>query len=311
MSDPHRCVVRLGLVITAVAFLGHGAARAAGPKYYLYDSAGVRVAVLDGMVSAPGVVFAFAGPSCPSGSLVANGAAVSRTAYPELFEATGRGQLHGAGDGSTTFNLPDLRGQFVRGTMGFTTKTFAAADVNAATDTIVLQGQGEAGKHNLNRSGFPIRFATVGSATLPGGLAAGTTYWAIYVSPRAFKVATSEPNAINGVAVDITSAGSGVVMAWADPEPGARTRGAPGASYGDAVGSVETDAFQGHFHKLFNGNYGQCCLALTAGDGNQFPAPSNMLLVRDPIADLSNNGAPRTASETRPRNIGLLYCIQY
>ncbi len=61
----------------------------------------------------PGEVTAFALAAAPSGWLKANGAAVSRTAYAQLFAAIGT--RWGAGDGSTTFNLPDLRGEFVRG----------------------------------------------------------------------------------------------------------------------------------------------------------------------------------------------------
>jgi Microcystin-dependent protein len=49
----------------------------------------------------------------PPGWLKANGAAVSRTAYAALFAAIGT--TYGAGDGATTFALPDLRGEFVRG----------------------------------------------------------------------------------------------------------------------------------------------------------------------------------------------------
>lgn len=49
----------------------------------------------------------------PPGWLKCNGATVSRTQYPDLFAAIGT--RFGAGDGSTTFNLPDLRGEFVRG----------------------------------------------------------------------------------------------------------------------------------------------------------------------------------------------------
>ena len=51
--------------------------------------------------------------SAPSGWLKANGAAVSRTTYAALFTAIGT--TYGVGDGSTTFNLPDLRGEFPRG----------------------------------------------------------------------------------------------------------------------------------------------------------------------------------------------------
>jgi microcystin-dependent protein len=60
-----------------------------------------------------GAVFAFAMNTAPTGWLGCNGAAVSRTTYATLFAAIGLS--FGAGDGSTTFNLPDLRGEFIRG----------------------------------------------------------------------------------------------------------------------------------------------------------------------------------------------------
>lgn len=60
-----------------------------------------------------GEVAYFARTTPPSGWLKANGAAVSRTTYAELFAAIGT--TFGAGDGRTTFNLPDLRGEFIRG----------------------------------------------------------------------------------------------------------------------------------------------------------------------------------------------------
>jgi len=60
-----------------------------------------------------GAVAYFATPLPPSGWIKANGAAISRTAYGNLFSVIGT--TFGAGDGSTTFNLPDLRGEFIRG----------------------------------------------------------------------------------------------------------------------------------------------------------------------------------------------------
>lgn len=51
--------------------------------------------------------------SAPTGYLICNGEAVSRTTYAALFAVIGT--TYGAGNGSTTFNLPDLRGLFVRG----------------------------------------------------------------------------------------------------------------------------------------------------------------------------------------------------
>ena len=60
-----------------------------------------------------GAVLYFAGKTAPSGWLKANGAAVSRNTYAALFAAIGT--TYGTGDGRSTFNLPDLRGEFVRG----------------------------------------------------------------------------------------------------------------------------------------------------------------------------------------------------
>jgi phage-related tail fiber protein len=65
----------------------------------------------------PGLVAFFAGAGggliAPNGWMRCNGAAVSRTAYSALFAVIGT--LYGNGDGLTTFNLPDMRGEFVRG----------------------------------------------------------------------------------------------------------------------------------------------------------------------------------------------------
>lgn len=68
---------------------------------------------VDGARVPPGVVAYFAGATPPAGYLKANGAAVSRTTYGALFAAIDL--RYGLGDGATTFNLPDLRGYFLRG----------------------------------------------------------------------------------------------------------------------------------------------------------------------------------------------------
>jgi phage-related tail fiber protein len=60
-----------------------------------------------------GSVITVAMNTAPTGYLKANGAVVSRSTYAALFAAIGT--TFGAGDGSTTFGLPDLRGEFIRG----------------------------------------------------------------------------------------------------------------------------------------------------------------------------------------------------
>ena len=83
-----------------------GIARNSGELFVDVDSVG-------GATTVAGTVSFFAMSSAPAGWLKANGAAVSRTTYSALFAAIG--VLYGTGDGSTTFNLPDLRGEFIRG----------------------------------------------------------------------------------------------------------------------------------------------------------------------------------------------------
>lgn len=147
-----------------------------------------------------GAVMPFAMNSAPAGWLAAAGAAVSRTTYATLFAAIGT--TYGSGDGSTTFNLPDLRGIFVRG---------------SESQTI-----------------------------------SGTTYSATF--------AVKQQDAMQG-----HRHGTSVAMNLPD---------APGIS------------------------------SLVAGSG------FGSALITNPTTD-GTNGTPRTASETRPANIALLYCIKF
>lgn len=61
----------------------------------------------------PGAVIPFAGNVAPEGWLACDGRAISRSTYASLFNYIGT--IYGNGNGSTTFNIPDLRDEFVRG----------------------------------------------------------------------------------------------------------------------------------------------------------------------------------------------------
>ncbi|MGB0562154.1 MAG: phage tail protein [Spirulinaceae cyanobacterium] len=65
------------------------------------------------MILPTGTLISFAGTEPPSGYLAADGSAVSRSTYANLYSVIGT--TYGEGDGSTTFNLPDFRGRFIRG----------------------------------------------------------------------------------------------------------------------------------------------------------------------------------------------------
>jgi phage-related tail fiber protein len=70
----------------------------------------------------------------PTGYLECNGAAISRTTYAALFTAIS--DDYGAGNGTTTFNLPDYRGEFLRGwAHGDTTDPDRAARTNRGDGT--------------------------------------------------------------------------------------------------------------------------------------------------------------------------------
>ena len=77
-------------------------------------SANVEAALasLDSGIAA-GTIITYAGNSAPADWFECDGSAVSRTTYADLYAVVG--DTYGAGDGSTTFNLPDLRGEFLRG----------------------------------------------------------------------------------------------------------------------------------------------------------------------------------------------------
>jgi phage-related tail fiber protein len=160
-------------------------------------------------VSTPsGTVIYVAQNTAPTGYIKANGAAVSRTTYASLFTAIGT--TFGSGDGSTTFNVPDLRGEFVRG--------------------------------------------------------------------------------------------------WDDSR---------GIDSGRSFGTAQTDAFQGHYHDHYletRSSYGGGSMG-AGSNGDRMSVASNFLAtnndrIREAKTD-GTNGTPRTASETRPRNIALLACIKY
>lgn len=61
-----------------------------------------------------GTMLPFAGKTVPAGFLLCNGAAISRTTYARLFSVLGT--TWGAGDGSTTFNLPNVNDRCLEGT---------------------------------------------------------------------------------------------------------------------------------------------------------------------------------------------------
>jgi microcystin-dependent protein len=81
-----------------------------------------------------GIISAFAGSSAPTGYLLCDGTAVSRTTYATLFAVIST--TYGSGDGSTTFNVPDLRTKVAVGKNA--TGTFATLGGTGGVETVTL-----------------------------------------------------------------------------------------------------------------------------------------------------------------------------
>lgn len=110
-----------------------------------------------------GSVLPYAGNAAPTGWLLCFGQAISRTSFATLFDVIGT--TYGAGDGSTTFNLPDMRGRVAAGKddMGGT---------DAARLTVTLTGVTTAGSAVItglsSTAGLAVGMAAVGTA-IPAG----------------------------------------------------------------------------------------------------------------------------------------------
>ena len=99
----------------------------------------------------PGVIQMYAGSTAPNGWLICNGQAVSRTTYAALFAVIGT--TYGTGDGSTTFNVPNLVNKTVRGsnslgkTGGSDTVTLTTANLAAHTHGVGTLATNNTGAH--------------------------------------------------------------------------------------------------------------------------------------------------------------------
>jgi microcystin-dependent protein len=114
-----------------------------------------------------GFIQIYVGSTAPTGWLLCDGSAVSRATYAALFGLIGT--TYGAGDGSTTFNVPDLRSSLPVGTgQRVRIMTFdGASAVDPSTDQITVTS------NDWLHTGQAV--ALTGSS-LPTGLSAGTYY---------------------------------------------------------------------------------------------------------------------------------------
>ncbi len=106
------------------------------------------------LYSPTGMISPYAGATAPTSWLLCDGSAVSRTTYAALFAITST--TYGVGDGSTTFNVPDLRGR-------------VAVGKSADTEFDVLGETGGEKTHTLTETEMPAHSHTLNTATGGGG----------------------------------------------------------------------------------------------------------------------------------------------
>ena len=105
-----------------------------------------------GSVAPVGTIFAYPVVTAPSGFLLCDGSAVSRTTYSELFDLMG--EDFGVGDGSTTFNLPNIKGKTVIGLDAAQAEFDAMGETGGAkTHTLILSEIPAHTHPNVQRSG--------------------------------------------------------------------------------------------------------------------------------------------------------------
>ena len=93
-----------------------------------------------------GMIMSWTKATTPTGFLICDGSAVSRADYAALFDAIGT--THGVGDGSTTFNLPDLQGRLPVGDDGGSNYTVAGTGGSASVTPTVNKSGSASGSLN-------------------------------------------------------------------------------------------------------------------------------------------------------------------
>jgi microcystin-dependent protein len=274
----------------------------------------VKTALASGVPA--GAVMHFAMITPPTGWLKANGTAVSRTTYAALFAAIGT--TFGVGDGSTTFGLPDLRGEFVRGFDDGRTvdngRVFGSAQlggVESHTHAVSGTTAGNSADHTHGVNGTTATesvdhthtFSDASSAT--GGVSANHTHT---FADSSSATGTGSANHTHTYTATI---GSGVGIAGGAQNPSVTaTTSASGAAHTHTVGVSGTTGGNSvtHTHTV----------AVSGTTGGRSAAHTHALSFNSGLNSVDHThtfSATSTANsgaitETRPRNIALMACIK-
>ena len=149
-----------------------------------------------------GTISMYGGSAAPAGWLLCNGAAVSRTTYASLFSVVSTN--FGTGDGSTTFNLPDLRGRvpvgFGQGT-SLTNRTMGATG-GAETHTL-SQSEMPSHGHTVNDPGH-THTSSAGGNFVTGGSGTGAN---VTTGGGSYVLSPNTSSSTTGISINATGGG--------------------------------------------------------------------------------------------------------
>lgn len=157
----------------------------------------------------PGVIYPYSGANIPDGFLLCDGAAYSRTEYAELFAAIGT--MYGEGDGSTTFNVPDLVERVPAGAgdnhaagqmVGEETHTLTPDEMPAHSHTVEYNSSNDAGTDWIGAAGTSLsktQFTSVRGGSQPHNNMQPTTYIRGYIIATGKGSGVSVSDIVTGV----------------------------------------------------------------------------------------------------------------
>jgi microcystin-dependent protein len=280
--------VRLGNDTATCDSTKKGTIRFTGTSFQACDGSSWFTLATPGGLTPAGAVTAMSTATCPSGYLSANGTAVSRTTYPDLFTAIG--VMYGSGDGSTTFNLPDYRGEFLRGW-----DNGAGRDPDAASRT--NRGDSTTGDNVGTKQGDNMIAHTHSGSTLSGVTSvdgahthAATGLTATASSAGAHTHTFSATGSFNDNTV------TGTNGSWdKENNNGSLIQKLTVSTVANSVSVSGTTSSDGaHTHTITMGGS-----VASAG------AHSHTVTIS------GSTGSAGAGTETRPRNVNVLYCIKY
>lgn len=256
-------------------------------------------------------VTSFARPTAPDGWLLCDGKAVSRTVYPRLFQAIGT--IYGKGDGSTTFNLPDMRGLFVRGHDPEGKNDLKREFGSYQGDQIQSHSHSDSGHSHSGNIGAEGNHSHSGSTGAggshshsgsTGGDGSHSHYFHKYDDGDEFFASGYYKNRRGG---ENSSYNGKVILAVEQyGKLSVNSTTVSGVAYGEAYNRCDSAGYHSHSISINSADSHTHGVSVnSAGSHN------HSVSINNGQANLSNPTNARHGSETRVKNLALIYCIKY